>query len=418
MKNPKKEIETLTSVIKDEQKEHGLIGLGDFNNLVAQKTGPMREINSAMIVDPSDPKKELGLMPRQSLILSMLYLGKINSNDPNKYYVFIPISELKLAFGRDELKKDEVLRWLTYLQSPCRLKNESKYRTVNFFTDSEILYSEKCRMIGIRLACSSYAKEFIFNLGENEHRYIKVLVSWAIRLKSRYSFVLLDHIIDEYFSVWGTENGNICSWSVTVDELREILMTPDNYSWNDMNEFVLKPSIKEINENTGYRLTLKKNSYSHVESITINITKNYDPETIVEDVESKYPDIDSFKNYSDYIAYYNGLTADRKAEYDAVIQTRNANTYGVDSTIRTLKECLKLDYTNNQLMYISRLINRFIKYEARDHEYDEDYQFPTLADMIDVLQGYEEKASYSSHKEHKYSEHVFVISCFEHYLGL
>ncbi len=420
MRNPKKQLEELTSVIAEDEKRHGLIGLGDFDKLVAQISGPMSAMNTALIVDPSNPKRSLGYMPKQSMVLALLYLGKIDSNDPDKYYVFIPIDELRMVFGRDrELKKNELMRWITYLQAPCRLKGESQYRTVNFFAEGEIKYSETGKMIGIQLCCSPYSKEFIYNLSENDQKYIKIVVSWIIRFKSIYSFRLLYRIADEYFCVWGTENGNKCDWDVSVEELRDdVLMAPGSYGWNALNNNILKDSFREINSYTGYKLSLKKGSYSHIENITVTIEKKYDPKTIVEEVENKYPDIDSFKNYKEYISFYNGLSSDRRAEYDAVLQTRNANTHGVLSTINVLKECLRLKYTKNQYAYLARCINRNLRQENDRHYDDAEYEHLTLFDYIDVLQGFEEKAATNSRKEHEYSEQNYVIACFESYLGI
>lgn len=409
----KKDVEMLQNGIEDEYKSNSLVCLGDFDKLVAQKSAPMMEMNYAMIVDPNNPNK-MTLMPKQSLLLGMLYFGKIDSNDPSLYYVFIPISELKAAFGVKEIKKNELMKWLTYLQSPCRIRGD-KYRTVNYFTDSTIIYSEKGTMIGVRLACSPYAKEFIFNLSEHGYKYIKVFVSWLINLKSRYSYVLLDRIIKEYFSVWGYENGNYCEWTVSVDELRSILCTPDGCDWNYISDKVLKPSIKEINKFTGYELTIIKNTYSYVDKITIKIYKKYDPETIIEDIELKYPDIDTFDSYKSFMSYFNSLTAERRAEYEAVIQTNNANIKGVESIIRALTATLSLTYTPKQLSYIARLVRRCMRRDSRQAE-EVGYDSMDLVEIIDVIKGYEEKAEMCSTGKKEYSKQNYVISCFETYV--
>lgn len=388
MTDPDKNLKKLSEAIDPKYKNNSLIGLGDINSMVAQVTDIMSDMYRATLVNPFSADNKIIAMPFHSMKLSYLYLGKVDSSDPSKYYVFITADELKKAYDTKELKKEQLQRWLTLLQSPCHVERYGTNRVVNFFSDSEIVLSDTGRLLGIRLACSPYSKDYIFNLTENRIKYVKIMVAYVMKFSCQYSINFFREIVDKYWITYGDKLYQELEWKIGFNELKDLIARnePISYNWNDFNNMILKKIVKDINTFTAYKVKYEKDSYSYVESITFTIkrTASIDDEIKSIDHGSSYKAFYEFGSYKEWLEYKKSLDAKDQHFYEEATYTLMVNG-GLVPRIESLRKELEKGteyYSKLHLGWLARLT-----YVFRDAVYDV-YASNKPNSILDDLYGY------------------------------
>ena len=389
MTNPDKNLKKLSAAIDSKYKNNSLIGLGDINSMVAQVTDIMSDMYHATLVNPFSADKKIIAMPFHSMKLSYLYLGKVDSSDPSKYYVFITTDELKKAFDTKELKREQLQRWLTLLQSPCQVERYGANRVVNFFSDSEIVLSDTGRLVGVRLACSPYSKDYIFNLTDNKIKYVKIIVAYIMKFSCQYSINFFREIVDKYWQTYGDKLYQKVEWKIGFNELKDMVERnePISYDWNDFNNEILKKIVKDINTFTAYKVKYEKDSYSYVESITFTIerTASIDDEMNAIDHGSSYKVFYEFRSYKEWLEYKKTLDAKDQHFYEEFTYTKMVNG-GLVPRMESLRKDLEGGakyYSKLHLGWLAQLT-----YQFRDAVYDV-YVANKPDSILDDLYGYD-----------------------------
>lgn len=423
-KTEQKDVEKLKEAIEEKYKDSSLVGLGNVDKLIAQKTEGMMDLYSSTLLDPYSGRTIT--MPRKAMGIAMLYLGKIDSEDPDKYYVFITAEELKGALGGSEIKKERLIQWLTYLQSPCHLVKYEGKRIVNFFTDSQIIYAENGKMLGVRLACSQYAKDYIFNLKDKKIKYIKVMVGSVLRFKSEFSIMFFDEVIDAYYQSFGYEGGHEVEWTVSVGELREILRRnePFSYKFNEFKRNVLDRCMDDVNEFSCYHVEIdeSKKAYHHIEELTFKIRKDINELDVDVKEEhrahSKYKHYDDFATFDEYLEYKNSFAPHQQEEMEAINETIDQNNR-TRIFVTMLEGTVKRErYSKDHIRWLARLMQRF--FTKRDQlmidSNDDTYYLSEPDDLLNIINDYEAAAEANVTSTNRYAFAKYVIRCFENYI--
>lgn len=419
------QMEKLKKVADKEAKDQAIVGIGDIDKLIAQKTKGFSDIYYARAVDIKRPRDKTRMvpLPKQCFAIATIYLGKIDSHNDSKQYVFISLQELKKALNRKSGKftEEELSTWMAHLQAPCRILSWNKDELVNICDHSRIVRDDNKQAVGIMLACSEVARKYIFNLEENDMRYVKIMVSCVLNFSSRFSFVFFDNIVARYYDAHGYDAGFDVKWSIELDELKALLDCPANYDWRSVRERAIKHCIEDVNSFTPYKVDYSVDNKNKVKRVEFTISlseKIYQKtENTTDEDDKKYPYYDDFETYEEYCEYKEGLSNSERKEMEAINQIKNENL-GVGWILNVLRNSLDEEiYSMSQLSYLARCCKRFLEqHETLDIPDSSLVYKYTINDLVDRILGFEDKARDEvKNKDIKFVYGKYVIACFENW---
>lgn len=176
------------------------------------------------------------------------YLSRINSHEPEKRTVVFTKGELEQLLGVKKINKANLAERLKSLGRFVDLqdKSTSKIHQVALFEEAYGELDEN-GLWTVKLTCTAKAMKYVFNI--EELGYLRYKLRCIMSLTSRYTYVLFLYLESNRFRK---------SWSVGVDELRQILNCDKDESYaafKVFNDRILKRCQKELQEKTECRFT-------------------------------------------------------------------------------------------------------------------------------------------------------------------
>lgn len=187
---------------------------------------------------------ELGFLNKKEL--ELLYILCLAYKERKVQSIKIHIKEIKelMSNGEKEIRKTDIENYVETLHKRLakvniRADKNGISGTLNLFeyvlTDTR---DYETGIVTIIAKITDTAMNFFNNLEGKKNKYLRFLVEDAIKLKGKYSILLLPHLIS-------------CSkakeFEISFENLEEILGIKDKYSRKtDFNKRILKPTIEEL----------------------------------------------------------------------------------------------------------------------------------------------------------------------------
>lgn len=240
-------------------KDNGKIeGLSNVQNAVVQKTRPL------LALWQSD------LTLAEFKILD-IYLGRINSRDPEHRTVVFKRGELEKLIGSARIDLKTLDTRLAHLMTTIRIQDpedENEFKRVALFEEADAK-RDKYGVWQVELTCTEPAQKYIFNI-ENI-KYIRYKLKFIVNMTSKYTYLMFLYLWDNKFR--GT-------WKIKLDELKRRLRCSDESVYSEFRYFnvkILKKVKEEIEEVTDLRY-----DYTTVKEgrtvVAIQFTIKSDPE--------------------------------------------------------------------------------------------------------------------------------------------
>ena len=313
--------------------------------IIVQKSGPLQLL------------AETNLTLTEFKIIDV-YLGKINSHDPNSREIVFTKGEIEKLLGLKQLRREDLKKRLKNLFQTITLQDPERpngFCLIALFAKSEAWQDEN-GIWEIRLKCTDEARKYIFNI-ENIG-YIRYRLHNILNLTSRYSYILFLYLENNKFRQ---------TWKIGVDALKKILncseKTYDKYYI--FNSKILKSSQHEINKKTSIKFEYTGikigKSVKIIEFNIISNTTNFEVQTFKpislnsQSAESGFenkipenyiPDSDCFQKNLDENLPHKPCEQTKKPKSLTDIEQRCAKIFQKNSLLTEIKE--KFSY--NQLV--------------------------------------------------------------------
>lgn len=221
------------------------------NNVIQKSTNLLDELKSSKLT-------------MQQLKAIDVYLSRINSHNPQQRSVIFDSEDILKIFGDIPLRRLKTalkeLQEITVTDIASDEPDTTTERTVHLFEMTELEYNNSSEQASrFSLTCTESAMRYIFNI--EELRYLQYKLRNIIDLKNKYSYHLFLWIVNQKCKYRNYPELLQAALSIEVKDLAEILKTPYT-AYKDINRYILKPCIAEINSSTSLELTytpLKKN---------------------------------------------------------------------------------------------------------------------------------------------------------------
>lgn len=175
------------------------------------------------------------------------YLSRINSHEPDKRTVVFTKGELEQLLGVKKINKADLSDRLNGLGRFVEVQHaDDKIHKVGLFEEA-VGEMDENGLWTIKLTCTAKAMKYIFNV--EKLGYLRYKLRCITSMTSRYTYVLFMYLESNRFRK---------SWSVGVDELRQILNCDAEESYKEFKLFnnrILKKCQKELQEKTECRFT-------------------------------------------------------------------------------------------------------------------------------------------------------------------
>lgn len=205
----------------------------ETKKIIVQKSGPLQLL------------AETNLTLTEFKIIDV-YLGKINSHDPESQEIVFTKGEIEKLLGLKQIRREDLKKRLKNLFQTITLQDPDRpngFCLIALFAKSEAWQDEN-GLWEIRLKCTNEARKYIFNI-ENIG-YIRYRLHNILNLTSRYSYILFLYLESNKFRK---------TWRIGVDALKKILncseKTYDKYYL--FNSKILKTSQQELNSKTSIK---------------------------------------------------------------------------------------------------------------------------------------------------------------------
>ena len=205
----------------------------EARKIIVQKSGPLQILS------------ETNLTLTEFKIIDV-YLGKINSHDPESREITFTKGEIEKLLGIKQIRREDLKKRLKNLFQTITLQDPDRpngFCLIALFAKSEAWQDEN-GMWEIRLKCTDEARKYIFNI--DNIGYIRYRLHNILNLTSRYSYILFLYLENNRFRG---------KWKIGVDALKKILncneKTYDKYYL--FNSKILKTSQKELNSKTSIK---------------------------------------------------------------------------------------------------------------------------------------------------------------------
>ena len=205
----------------------------EARKIIVQKSGPLQILS------------ETNLTLAEFKIIDV-YLGKINSHDPESREITFTKGEIEKLLGIKQIRREDLKKRLKNLFQTITLQDPDRpngFCLIALFAKSEAWQDEN-GMWEIRLKCTDEARKYIFNI--DNIGYIRYRLHNILNLTSRYSYILFLYLENNRFRG---------KWKIGVDALKKILncneKTYDKYYL--FNSKILKTSQKELNSKTSIK---------------------------------------------------------------------------------------------------------------------------------------------------------------------
>ena len=205
----------------------------EARKIIVQKSGPLQILS------------ETNLTLTEFKIIDV-YLGKINSHDPESREITFTKGEIEKLLGIKQIRREDLKKRLKNLFQTITLQDPDRpngFCLIALFAKSEAWQDEN-GMWEIRLKCTDEARKYIFNI--DNIGYIRYRLHNILNLTSRYSYILFLYLENNRFRG---------KWKIGVDALKKILncneKTYDKYYL--FNSKILKTSQKEVNSKTSIK---------------------------------------------------------------------------------------------------------------------------------------------------------------------
>lgn len=175
------------------------------------------------------------------------YLSRINSHEPDKRSVIFTKGELEQLLGVKKINKADLTERLNGLGRFVELEqSDQKLHKVALFEEAFGEIDEN-GLWTIKLTCTAKAMKYIFNV--EKLGYLRYKLRCITSMTSRYTYVLFMYLESNRFRK---------SWTVGVDELRQILNCDTEESYKEFKLFnnrILRKCQKELHDKTECRFT-------------------------------------------------------------------------------------------------------------------------------------------------------------------
>ena len=227
----------------------------EARKIIVQKSGPLQILS------------ETNLTLAEFKIIDV-YLGKINSHDPESREITFTKGEIEKLLGIKQIRREDLKKRLKNLFQTITLQDPDRpngFCLIALFAKSEAWQDEN-GMWEIRLKCTDEARKYIFNI--DNIGYIRYRLHNILNLTSRYSYILFLYLENNRFRG---------KWKIGVDALKKILncneKTYDKYYL--FNSKILKTSQKELNSKTSIKFEYTGIKIGRsVKIIEVNIISN------------------------------------------------------------------------------------------------------------------------------------------------
>lgn len=262
-------------------KDNGKIeGLSNVQNAVVQKTRPL------LALWQSD------LTLAEFKILD-IYLGRINSRDPEHRTVVFKRGELEKLIGSARIDLKTLDTRLAHLMTTIRIQDpedENEFKRVALFEEADAK-RDKYGVWQVELTCTEPAQKYIFNI-ENI-KYIRYKLKFIVNMTSKYTYLMFLYLWDNKFRG---------AWKIKLDELKRRLRCSGESVYSEFRYFnvkILKKVKEEIEEVTDLRY-----DYTTVKEgrtvVAIQFTIKSDPEKEEINCVDDQPDVKEEKqNWKD-----------------------------------------------------------------------------------------------------------------------
>lgn len=187
---------------------------------------------------------ELGFLNKKEL--ELLYILCLAFKERKVQSIKIHIKEIKelMSSGEKEIRKTDIENYVETLHKRLakvniRTNKSGISGTLNLFeyviTDTR---DYETGIVTIIAKITDTAMNFFNNLEGKRNKYLRFLIEDAIRLKGKYSTLLLPHLI---------ACSKVKEFEITTESLEEILGIKGKYSRKtDFNKRILKPTVEEL----------------------------------------------------------------------------------------------------------------------------------------------------------------------------
>lgn len=235
-----------------------LMGLSKAQNAVVQKTRPLLALW----------KSDLTLAEFKILDV---YLGRINSRDPEHRTVVFKKGELEKLIGSTRIDAKVLDTRLAHLMTTIKVQdpdNENEFKRIALFEEADAK-RDKYGVWQVELTCTEPAQQYIFNI-ENI-KYIRYKLKFIVNMTSKYTYLMFLYMWDNKFRG---------AWKESVEELKKRLRCDGESVYSQFRRFndkILKKVKEEIEEVTDLRY-----DYTTVKEgrtvVAIQFTIKSDPE--------------------------------------------------------------------------------------------------------------------------------------------
>lgn len=231
----------------------------------------------------------------QELKVLDVYLSKINPKNMDTAKVRFTKKEYceLISVNPNWLKTKRLSKYLQHLFNNSVVEwlddEQESFKLHHLFEEAE--YDKKNSTITLECGKSDYVRSMFFNI--NACGYIKYALKNTLYLKSTYSIRLYLYCLQNRFRK---------QWKITLEEFKEnVLEVSDIETYSQykfLNAYILKPSIKEINEKTNLEIkysSIKKGNKIHTLEFTCHFKDSEDvingdyKEISNSDIENPYP---------------------------------------------------------------------------------------------------------------------------------
>lgn len=271
------------------------------------------------------------------------YLSRINSHEPEKRTVVFTKGELEQLLGVKKINKADLTTRLNGLGRFVEVEqSDKKLHKVALFEEAYGDMDEN-GLWTIQLTCTPKAMKYIFNV--EKLGYLRYKLRCITSLTSRYTYVLFMYLEANRFRK---------SWTVDVDELRQVLNCDQEQTYTEFkrfNDLILKKCQKELLEKTECRF-----DYEPVKTGRRVTGVKFTLETLADTIEPAIPgqmSLEDYENEDPNAIYAEVLPPELTAEQVEALRVLAGRKVPWDPYGAMPRECVVADYLRHKVLLMN-----------------------------------------------------------------
>ena len=233
-------------------------------NMILKRGGIMRNDLVVKANDLIEARYSLNLNEQKIILYAV---SKIDRNKDKFNILQLSIKEFMELLGASQFRYAEIKAVVKGLMSKqLSIKTDKTDLVVNWV--SSIQYTKDTGIIELE-----FSEKLVPYLLQLKEKFTRYQLKNILYLKNKYSIRIYE-LLKQY--------ENIGKRTFTIKEIKETLSIQDKYKdFRNLEKWVIKPSIKEINEHTDIMITYAKNKLGRsIESLTFTIESKEDKKYI------------------------------------------------------------------------------------------------------------------------------------------